>query len=450
MRFLNRYKHSIFLAVLTATSYVLGYLRDKIFAHYYGLSTTLDIYHASFIIPDTVMNLFLAGAMVSVLVPFMNSFKDHAERDRTLGVVLQAGLLLNIIVCIGVFFAMPVLVPLVVDQPEIIPEVVFYSRVLLLSPLIFLISNFLGGILVNRRSLAFYGASPILYNIGIIAGVIVLHAQGILGIILGALLGALAHLGIRALGVWRQKEKIYIRFTNWTGLKTSLRGPLPAFFRLALPKMLSLTTLHINYWLFTYFASKEATEGSIFALNIARNFYNVPISVITIALATDAFAVLSKQYSEKKTAGFLKELRHYGWLIAVSGLFFGLFYYFLSPYFIALLLKGGKFDHEAVVFTARLISFFGLVIFFESLMQYFARVLHAMGDTFWQMISQLTCLMITLILLFSTFENMGMIAIPVSFSAGMLVQNVVQISVIRTKLGRLSQKTDISIGGSPA
>ncbi len=431
--FLQKYRQGIFLSLLTAGSYILGYVRDKVFSHYYGLSSTLDIYHASFIIPDTVMNLFLAGAMVSVIVPVMNKFKENKDQNHLLSAVLEFSLLINIVICVVMFFLMPLLAPLVVHNKELVDPVVFYSRVLLISPLIFLVSNFFGGILVSKHNLVFYGLSPILYNLGIIGGVVILHDQGVLGIIIGALLGGLCHLSIRVIGVLKNKY-IHLEFGQFINRWQDIRRNLGYFFKLALPKMISLTTLHFNYWIFTYFSSQSATEGSIFALNICRNFYNVPISVIAIALATDAFSVLSKEFGQQNVVDFRKSFARYLWLIVGSGIVFGIVYYFLAPLFITILLKGGKFNHDAVVFTGTLLSYFGFVIIFESMMQYFARVLHAMQDTFWQMVSQITCFVVTFIALNLSFGSLGIIAIPISFSMGMLAQNLVQGSVIAWKM----------------
>jgi putative peptidoglycan lipid II flippase len=433
MKFISLYKQGIFLSFLTGISYLLGYLRDKIFAHYYGLSTTLDIYNASFVIPDTVMNLFLAGAMVSVLVPFMNKYDQDDQKDMYLNAILEIGLILNIIVCTLLYFMMPAIVPVVVQKKELIEPVILYSRVLLLSPIIFFMSNFLGGILVKNRNLIFYGLSPILYNIGIIGGVILLHAYGILGIILGALVGAVLHTSIRWTGVVLQKEKVRFMIVHFVHRWKEIANSFQEFFRLALPKMISLTTLHINYWLFTYYASQSHTEGSIFALNICKNFYNVPISIIAIALATDAFAQLSTSFAEQNGTCFQRTFKKYFLVIGVSGGIFGLIYFFFAPLLISMLFKGGKFDQEAVLFTGTLLSYFGLVIIFESIMQYLARVLHAMQDTFWQMISQLSCFIITSALLFFIFPSIGIIAIPISFSIGMFGQNIIQGCVIWRK-----------------
>ncbi len=429
------YRQSIYLSALTMGSYLLGFVRDKVFAHYYGLSSTIDVYHASFIIPDTIMNLFLAGAMVSVLVPFFHTFKPEQkkERNEVLTIVLSAALIINIIVCVVVFFLMPWIIGSVTPAEQLQSEVLFYSRFLLISPLIFLVSNFLGGVLVAKRNLLFYGLAPIMYNGGIIIGAVIGHDSGVTGMVIGALTGALLHGTIRFAGIWRNRNETFNLTKRSQELRT-YKSQLLSFWYLAWPKMISLTVLHINYWLFTNYASRSGVEGSIFALNLARNFYNVPISVIVLSLATDAFASLSKSFGENDMASFIKTLKQYFVLILCAGIGFGILYFFLSPLFLHLLIKGGKFSEEAVTFSGTLLSYFGLVILFESLMQLLARVLHAMRDTFWQMISQGVCLVVTYLLLSFLFYSIGIIAIPVSFSIGMLAQNIIQVLIIRKKL----------------
>ena len=76
-------------------------------------------------------------------------------------------------------------------------NLVLMTRILLLQPLLLSLSSFFGSFAqANRRFLA-YATSPVVYNIGIIIGVVCLYpVYGLIGLAYGVVLGALLHVGI--------------------------------------------------------------------------------------------------------------------------------------------------------------------------------------------------------------------------------------------------------------
>ena len=60
---------SALLAITTLLSYVVGLLRDKAIAYHFGTTVASDTYNASFLIPDTIFNTFIAGALIAAFMP---------------------------------------------------------------------------------------------------------------------------------------------------------------------------------------------------------------------------------------------------------------------------------------------------------------------------------------------------------------------------------------------
>ena len=75
-------KGATLLTFLTLASYVLGLARDMLFAHFFGASRTLDIYNAAFIIPDVLLNIFVASALTAAFVPIFTHLYAAGEEDR--------------------------------------------------------------------------------------------------------------------------------------------------------------------------------------------------------------------------------------------------------------------------------------------------------------------------------------------------------------------------------
>ena len=69
-------------------------------------------------------------------------------------------------------------------------------RVMLATPILFAASLTLGEVLLAEQRFAWYGLAPLLYNGGIVAGTLLFSGSlGIFGPAIGAVLGALLHLG---------------------------------------------------------------------------------------------------------------------------------------------------------------------------------------------------------------------------------------------------------------
>ena len=75
-------------------------------------------------------------------------------------------------------------------------------RISTVSQVLFAGSMALGEVLIVRRRFFFYGAAPLLYNLGIVVGTVLLADRiGIQAAAVGAVLGAAAHASLRLVGV---------------------------------------------------------------------------------------------------------------------------------------------------------------------------------------------------------------------------------------------------------
>ena len=73
-------KATLIMVVSVLISRVLGLLRDRFLAGYFGTSIDLDIYFTAFRIPDLVYSIIFAGGItVSFLPIFSEYFKKNKE-----------------------------------------------------------------------------------------------------------------------------------------------------------------------------------------------------------------------------------------------------------------------------------------------------------------------------------------------------------------------------------
>ncbi|MCX6738692.1 MAG: MATE family efflux transporter [Candidatus Parcubacteria bacterium] len=183
------------LAIFALLSQVLGLVRDRLLAHSFGASHALDMYYAAFRIPDFLFVSIASFASATAIVPFFieRIGKGHDEAKKFLHDNFTLFIVAMATASLFVFVLMPFLAPYVVpgfssaDQTQ----VVFLARVLLLSPFLLGLSNLVGSITQSVNKFFVFALSPVLYNLGIIIGIIFLYPMfGLLGIILGVVMGA--------------------------------------------------------------------------------------------------------------------------------------------------------------------------------------------------------------------------------------------------------------------
>ena len=74
-------KAGFLLTFLSSLSAILGVFRDALLALIFGASKELDIYFASFRIPDFLYSILIFGAISAAFIPFFNQLlKENREK----------------------------------------------------------------------------------------------------------------------------------------------------------------------------------------------------------------------------------------------------------------------------------------------------------------------------------------------------------------------------------
>ncbi len=232
---------------------ILALLRDRLLASNFGAGKTLDIYYASFRIPDFlyVFSLFLVSA--TALIPLFLDKKEKSfdESRLFLNGVFSVFFFLMCLSCVAVYFLIPYLSSFIApgfsagDRDFLIK----LSRILLLSPFLLGLSNLVSSVTQSFKRFFVYAMSGILYNVGIILGVVVFYpALGLKGVVWGVALGALFHFAIQIPSLLQLGY--FPRFTlniHWADIKKVIY--------LSFPRTLGLTTNQLVSTVITSMAS---------------------------------------------------------------------------------------------------------------------------------------------------------------------------------------------------
>lgn len=367
------------LAFFAFLAQLLALLRDRLFAYSFGAGQVIDLYYAAFRIPDLIFVSVATTVSISVLVPFFiekmekNKEEGRAFIDNTFSVFFFA----IIIASVAAFFLMPWLTPRLLPgfaQDPSLPQLITLSRILLLSPLLLGFSNFLASITQIHNRFFLYALSPVLYNLGIVFGILALYpTMGVYGLGWGVIIGAALHLGIQV--PYIVSQRVFPRVLLNIDTRAIRQVVLTS-----LPRTLTLSSNQIALFFLTALASFMAT-GSIAVFNFSINLQSVPLSIIGVSYASAAFPTLSRLFSSGDMRRFVEQMvastRHIiFWSMPVMVLFI-----VLRAQIVRTVLGAGQFDWSDTRLTAAALAVFTLSIIPQSLITLFVRAFYSGGKT---------------------------------------------------------------------
>ena len=417
--------------MLVFSGYVMGLARDRIFARTFGAGAELDAYNAAFVLPELTLGVLVASGLAAPFVPIFLGLKreDHAAaRDFAQTILTGAVLAMGVAGAMMLVLA-PATVSLVApgfDAGERDLYVALF-RLMLVTPILFAASTALGEVLVAERRFLAYGLAPLLYNGGIVIGTLMLAPSiGIFGGAVGAILGALLHLLIRVWGLRGTGVRPRPRF--------AIRMPAVGdFIRLMLPKMLSQPGEQLTFLFFTAVASSLAA-GSISAINFARNFQSVGVSLVGVAFSLAVFPVLSSSYAAGDRSGFTSALARTLATVSALTVAGAIFVFVVGRPAIEIFLGGGAFDAADVALTSAVLSAFALSIPLESITHVLSRAIYATRHTLLQVAASLTGLVATVGATLLLVGPLGILAVPIGFTIGQAVKVVLLVVVLAWRM----------------
>lgn len=427
---------AILLSTLTFIGYFLGLVRERILSQSFGIGDELDAFKAAFLIPELLFSVIVASGLAAPFIPIFVGLKRDAseqaanEFGRT---ILTLAVLVMGVVSVVLFVVAPWTADVVASgfdpaKRELYTEL---FRVMAFTQVLFAGSMALGEVLVAERRFFFYGAAPLLYNLGIVLGTVLLvDAIGIFAPAVGAVLGALMHLGIRLIGVSRTT------FRPWPRLQVGTTA-VREFIRLLLPKTGGGPIDPLTFIFFSNLASTMAV-GSVTVVDQARNFQSLPVSLIGVTFALATFPALAGRYAAHDRRGFTALVVRNSVTIGLLTAAAAVVLIVLGPFGIDLLLGGGEFGPDDVARLAQVLAIFALSVPFESLGHLLSRAIYATHHTLWQVGATIVGFMITVVVAVALAASLGVLAIPLAFTAGSAVRCVLLVAVLAARVRRMS------------
>ncbi|CAN5639429.1 murein biosynthesis integral membrane protein MurJ [soil metagenome] len=433
--------HTAFSATLlimasTFLSGVLGLVRTKFINKIFGAGQATDAYNAAFQLPD-MLSYFLVGGVASIsLISILNRYKqagDEEGGDRALSIVLNA----MMVVLTAAILLAEIFAPLYtrIAFPKFTPESALLctrlTRIILPGPLFFFIGGVLGSRLLVRKIFLYQAVTPLIYNLGIIFGAVFLSSRfGIYSLGIGVMLGVIiGPAGFTAYGAFRNGLK-YVPVLN-------LRHPaFLEWLRLTLPLMVGVSLTFADKWILSYYAS--SVEGGISRLNVAKNLFNAPMSILGQAAGAASLPFFSALFAQGRMTDFAGAVNRSVSRVLATALLAGAWMVALS-FPIIDLFRGGSFKLSDAVETSQYFTIFAVSIAAWSAQAIYSRSFYAAGNTLTPAIAGWGVTLISIPVYAVLFHQMGVSGLAVASDVGMVLSTVtLAVLLHRNKLVSLA------------
>lgn len=414
-------------------SRILGFVREMAIAKVFGRGYLTDIFYAAFAVPDLMYYLLVGGALSAAFIPVFTSYlaKDDEESGW-----LVASTFINVTVILlfaftilGIIFA-PLLAPLVAYGFEGEHRELLIKLMRMMFPAVFFtaLAGLEMGILNSYRIFTAPAFGPILYNVCIIAGALVLGPRyGISGMAVGVVVGAIASFLLQLPFVLQRSK--YRPVIN-------LRHPgILRMVTLMIPSLVGLSITQINLIVNQNLAS-GLSGGDITALRLANRLVMLPMGIFAMAVSTAIFPTLSTQAAREEMSEFKSTLSlglRTVFLVTVPS---AVGFIVLREPIVKLLFERGEFTHTDTLATAYALLFYSFGLVAQSGIQITTRVYYALQDTVTPVkIGLITVAMnILLNLILLKFTNLGHGGLALANSIAVTVNMIVLFFILRRKI----------------
>ncbi len=450
---------ALILATASLGSAILGLFRDRLLAGNFGAGNELDIYYTAFRIPDFINMVLIMGAISAAIIPIFTFYwaKDKEEAKKFLANLLNLLLVTFIVVSFFLFIFAPKLIFLIApgfdgQKKEL---TILLTRIMFLSPILLGTSNIISGILQVFSRFLVTALAPIMYNVGIIFGILVFVPRiGLTGLAWGVALGAGLHLIIQ-LPIF-----LFLGFRPTKSFHFFHPG-IKRVFRLMLPRCFGIAASQINLIVMTAIGSTLAV-GTIAVFNLSNNLWRSSLVLLAVPFSTAAFPALSTVFSQGKKGDFLKKFSLSFRLllfliIPVSALLF-----ILRAHIVRIIYGTGQFGWVDTRLTSACLALFSLSLFAYGLGLLLSKAFYAVRNTKTPtLITLITVgLNVGLCFLFVHFlktanffsqslvsilklqglENISIIGLPLAYSISGIVQFFLLFWFLHKRIGITKQK----------
>lgn len=425
---------------------VLGFVRERVFAHYLGNGAVADACRAALRIPNVVRNLLGEGTLSASFIPVYSAMLERdkdAARALAHAILGLLALAAGAMTLIGIALA-PVLTDVVAPGFSGETRGLTITLVRLLFPMtgLMVISAWCLGVLNSHRAFFLPYAAPALWNV---AGIAALVAAGTwfarpdlgpdqalhriaLALAWGTIAGAVLQVAIQLPACARLLRGIALRPTLGTpGARDVLVAWLPLVVGAGVAQLSSLVDT---------FLGSLAGEGSVATLTYAQLVQSLPVSLFGVSIAAVALPELSREALGPEPNDLLRTrlalgFRRLAFFVVPSAFAFAS----LGDVIVGALFETGRFAAADTSLVGGVLAAYGVGLLGAASARLFASGFFALRDTRTPVRISIATLALSSLLAALLMRPLGVAGIALGSSIGATVTLVTQLRLLETRIG---------------
>lgn len=436
-------------------SRVLGLIRQRVFAHYFGNSAAADAFYAAFRIPNFLQNVFGEGALSASFIPVYAKLLakgDEEEASHVANAILGIlSLITSAVVLLGVLAA-PYLIDIIApgfegERRELTINLV---RILFPGAGLLVLSAWCLGVLNSHHRFFISYTAPVAWNVAIISSLIIFGGRvgqfplaevAAWGALIGSALQFLVQLPTVLKLLRRLRPVIDLTTVH---VKTVAKNFIPVF--------MSRGVIQISAFIDEIIAS-YLPIGAVAGLTFAQSLYTLPVSLFGMSVSAAELPAMSRALgSADQVAEILRNRLNAG-LHRIA--------FFIVPSAVAMLFLGdvmaaglyqtGQFQRDAAVYVWGILAGSSLGLLAATLGRLYSSTYYALHDTRTPLLYAIVHVVLTAILgyicaiqlppLIGVEPRWGVVGLTASASAAAWVEFV----LLRRKLNQRIGDTGLSL-----
>ncbi|MGB8130478.1 MAG: murein biosynthesis integral membrane protein MurJ [Candidatus Angelobacter sp.] len=377
-------RHAFLVAAGIFLSRIAGLVRDRIFAHYFGITYVADAFKAALRIPNTLQNLFGEGVLSASFIPVYAKLlaqKDREEAGRVAGAVFSLlALITSVLVLVGVL-ATPYIIDVIAFgfKGETRRLAIQLVRILFPGVGLLVMSAWCLGILNSDGKFFLSYVSPVLWNAAFIAAMVAFRGNDMSHLAVYTAWGSVVGSGLQFLVqipmVLRLAPELRIFFRSLTeNVRVVIRNFVPVFF--------SRGVLQLSAYIDGLLASLLPV-GGVSSLANAQTLYTLPVSLFGMSIsAAELPAMSSTLGTDEQVATTLRQriaasTKRVGFFVVPSAVGF----IALGDVITAMIYQTGKFSHADAVKVWTILAGSGVGLVASTVGRLYSSAYYALRDT---------------------------------------------------------------------
>jgi putative peptidoglycan lipid II flippase len=365
-------------------SRLIGLVRDRVFAHYFGNSDAADAFRAAFRIPNFLQNLFGEGVLSASFIPVyarLDAEGRHEESSQLAEAIF--GLLLvvtTVLVALGVWstpWLIDVIAPGFHGQKRqltiVLVQILFPGAALLVF------SAWCLGILNSHRRFFLSYAAPVAWNLAMIVTLLWggrHHTEQRLAVWLavGSVIGSGLQFALQLPRVLRFLWPLRLRLHATDHVRTVVQNFFPVF----LSRGVVQISAYVDAWLGSFLGT-----GAVSALGYAQTLYTLPVSLFGMAVSAAELPAMSSELgTATEIAGALRQrlttgIQQIAFFVIPSAVAFVL----LGDVIVSAIYRTGNFRRDDVLFVWAVLAGSSVGLLASTLGRLYSSAFYALRNT---------------------------------------------------------------------